>query len=198
MEILRGWGLEDEVRSGGPEVEWQMWECETLAEVASGSAIDAGIPSRAASALVSPTVAACVPQDHVEAVLLRYLRSLPSATVQLGTDVVALDAEGDGFDVTMRRADGEVQTLHAGYVVGADGAHGTTRGLLGIGAWDSGRIQPGVTALFHALCGSCWGTTATASTRSPTPAPPASSCPPGSRTAGSTGRCLPKGARPTT
>ncbi len=150
MEILRAWGLEDEVRAGGPEVEWQMWECETLTEVASGSAIDAGIPSRAASALVSPTVAACVPQDHVEAVLLRYLRSLPAATVQLGTEVVALDAEGDGFEVKVRRANGEMETLRAGYLVGADGTHGVTRDLLGIDAWDSGRLQPGVTALFHA------------------------------------------------
>ena len=99
---------------------------------------------------MSPTVAACVPQDHVEAVLLRHLRSLPAATVELGTEVVALDADRDGFDVTVRRGGGDTHTLRAAYVVGADGAHGTTRGLLGIDAWESGRLQPGVTALFHA------------------------------------------------
>ena len=52
--------------------------------------------------------------------------------------------------MTVRRAGGRAERHAAGYVVGADGAHGVTRGLLGIDAWDSGRLQPGVTALFHA------------------------------------------------
>ena len=26
MELIRSWGLEDEVRAGGVEVEWLMWE----------------------------------------------------------------------------------------------------------------------------------------------------------------------------
>lgn len=29
MELLRSWGLEEEVRAGGIEVEWQEWLCET-------------------------------------------------------------------------------------------------------------------------------------------------------------------------
>ena len=32
MELVRSWGLEEEVVGGGVEVEWLMWLCETLAQ----------------------------------------------------------------------------------------------------------------------------------------------------------------------
>ncbi len=199
MEILRTWGLEDEVRSGGPEVEWQMWECETLADAAAGSAIDAGIPSRAASALVSPTVAACVPQDHVEAVLLRHLRSLPAATVELGTEVIALAANADGVDVTLRRAGGE-RADHAGRV------RGRRRRRARCHPGPPGDRRVGQRAAPAGRHGALPRTAVGAARRPPvrplhahSPRRPRHlSCPPGSRTAGSTGRCRPKAARPTT
>jgi putative polyketide hydroxylase len=66
--------LEREVRAGGVEVEWLQWHCETLANAAAGHGSPVGFPTSEPSAMVSPIRPACVPQDHLEPVLLRRLR----------------------------------------------------------------------------------------------------------------------------
>src|SRR5215211_651346 len=81
MEIFRSWGLEEPIHAGGVDVEWLLWTCKTLADAAEGSAHAVGYPTRAQSAVLSPTGPACVPQDHLEPVLLEHLRSLPAAEV---------------------------------------------------------------------------------------------------------------------
>ena len=73
MELLRSLGLEHEVRAGGVDVEWLGWSCETLADVEAGAPMPLGLPTREQAALISPTGPACVPQDHLEPVLLRHL-----------------------------------------------------------------------------------------------------------------------------
>ena len=78
MELLRSWGLDEELRAGADDAEILLWECETLAQAASGTAHWVGYPSREQSSVVSPTPPACAPQDHLEAVLLRHLRTLPA------------------------------------------------------------------------------------------------------------------------
>ncbi|HWH93864.1 MAG TPA: FAD-dependent oxidoreductase, partial [Baekduia sp.] len=102
MELLRGWGLEDEVRAGGVDVEWLQWHCTTLAQVADGHGTPTGYPTPAQSAMLSPTAPACVPQDHLEPVLLEHLRSLPTARVALGVEVVDVHPGDDGVRVTVR------------------------------------------------------------------------------------------------
>ena len=87
MELLRSWGLEDEVRRGGEDVEWLLLVCGTLAEAGHGETIDVGYPTKEQSALLSPTSPACVPQDHLETVLLDHLRSSPSVRLQLSVGV---------------------------------------------------------------------------------------------------------------
>src|SRR5262245_32503719 len=57
MELLRAWGIEQEVLAGGVEVDWLMWSSETLARADEGVGIEVGLPTRAQAALVSP----CVP-----------------------------------------------------------------------------------------------------------------------------------------
>ena len=76
MELIRSWGVEDAVRAGAVDVEWHGWLSGTLATVADGSMWPTGIPTREQAALLSPTAPACVPQDHLEPVLLEHLRSL--------------------------------------------------------------------------------------------------------------------------
>jgi 2-polyprenyl-6-methoxyphenol hydroxylase-like FAD-dependent oxidoreductase len=88
MEIFRSWGLEEPIRAGGPDVEWLLWVCETLVDAAAGSGHAVGYPTREQSAVLSPTGPACVPQDHLEPVLLAHLHALPAAKVVLGTEVV--------------------------------------------------------------------------------------------------------------
>ncbi len=73
MEIFRSWGLEDRMHAGGVDVEWLLWMCETVAGAVAGSAHAVGYPTRDQSAVLSPTGPACVPQDHLEPVLLAHL-----------------------------------------------------------------------------------------------------------------------------
>jgi putative polyketide hydroxylase len=106
MKVLRSWGLQDALRAGGVEVEWKMLACESLALAAAGSAIPVGLPSREQSALISPSMAECVPQDHTERVLFDHLVSLGRARVELGTEVVGLEHGPDGARVALRPAGG--------------------------------------------------------------------------------------------
>ena len=133
MEILRAWGLEDDVRSGAADVEPLGWVTDTLAS-GEGRVIPLGYPTAAEAALVSPTRPAWAPQDHVEPLLLGLLADAAAAEVRFGCELVDL-AQHDGRVVATLReaASGQVRELETDYVIGADGAHSTVRALLGIG-----------------------------------------------------------------
>lgn len=151
MELLRAWGLEDDVRAGGTEVEWLMWVCETLASAADGSGQRVGFPTREQSAMVSPTTPACVPQDHLESVLLRHLRSLSAARVRFGTELVSVDDRPEGVQALLHEvASGEPRIVHARYLVAADGAHSTVRDALDIPMRGPDGLAAAVSALFRA------------------------------------------------
>jgi 2-polyprenyl-6-methoxyphenol hydroxylase-like FAD-dependent oxidoreductase len=150
MELIRSWGLEEEVLAGGVEVEWLMWESPTLARAAGGTAIEVGLPTRAQAALISPTAPACVPQDHLERVLLAHLRSLGPARVELGTTLAGLENARDHVRVTLRDAVGRSRVVTADHVVAADGAHSTVRSVLGIPMHGSQDLLAGITAIIRA------------------------------------------------
>lgn len=134
MELLRSWGLQDEVTAGGVEVEWRLRVTETMARVADGSSFDVGYPSTEQSAVVGPVPPACVPQDHLERVLLAQLRSLPAARVEQGTEVLRVETDPEGVRADLRDVgSGSTRTVRARYVVAADGARGGIRTRLGIG-----------------------------------------------------------------
>jgi putative polyketide hydroxylase len=143
MERLRSWGLEDAVRAGGLDVEWVGWLSETLASASSGEPFDTGYPSRAQSAVVSPTAPGCVPQDHLEPVLLEHLRSLGPARVELGTEVVGVrvGASGDLCELRDVRT-GATRTVRARYLVAADGAHSTVRRIACATTWSRCSAPP--------------------------------------------------------
>ncbi|HEX8208120.1 MAG TPA: FAD-dependent monooxygenase, partial [Solirubrobacteraceae bacterium] len=151
MEIFRSWGLEDAIRSGGPDVEWLLWRCETLARVADGVGVAVGMPTAEQSALVSPTAPACAPQDHLESVVEAHLAGLPGARVERGVELVALDVHPGGAAATLRDvATGAERVVHARYVVAADGSRSFTRRALGIAMHGPERLVDGVTSLFRA------------------------------------------------
>jgi putative polyketide hydroxylase len=150
MELVRSWGLEEAVLAGGVDVEWLMWESHTLAGASGGTAIEVGLPRRAQAALISPTAPACVPQDHLERVLLDHVRSLTSTQVVLGTAVVGLENGPDDVHVTLRDAAGRDRVVTAGYVVAADGARSTVREALGIPMRGSEDLVAGINALLRA------------------------------------------------
>jgi putative polyketide hydroxylase len=151
MELLRSWALEDEVRAGGAEVEMRMWQSETLARVSDGALLPGGFPTREQSALVSPTAAACVPQDWLEPVLLRHLRSLGVAHVEFGMEVAEPAAGPDGVRAVIRDvATGERRVVHARYLIAADGAHSRVRKALGIRMRGRADLEDAVAVLFRA------------------------------------------------
>jgi hypothetical protein len=125
---------------------------------------------------------------HLEPVLLRHLRTFGLAEVRFGTELVDLDQDADGVTVELReRATGELRTVRAGYVVGADGAHSRTRELLGIAMDGPDHLNEQLTVLFEARCMRSWATAATAASSSSTRRPGACSCPTAETTGGCTG-----------
>jgi putative polyketide hydroxylase len=151
MELVRSWGAEEAVLEGAVDVEWHGWQSRTLAEAAAGSMWPTGVPTREQAAALSPTAPACVPQDHLEPVLLGRLRALGTATVVLGTEVVALEQDPEGVEVTLRDvATGEVRPVGARYLIAADGAHSRIRTALGIAMRGPDRLAHVVRALFRA------------------------------------------------
>jgi 2-polyprenyl-6-methoxyphenol hydroxylase-like FAD-dependent oxidoreductase len=146
MELLRGWGLEGAVRAGGDDVEMQMLECQTLASADRGTPIDVGYPTVRQSEMVSPTTPACVPQDHLEAVLLEHLRRLPAASIRTGTAVTEVEPTTAGTRLHLA----DRSTVGARYVVAADGAHSAVRASLGIAMRGDDRLHDGITIQFRA------------------------------------------------
>ena len=146
MELLRGWGLEAAVRAGGDAVDILMLECETLAAAGRGTQIDVGYPTARQSEVISPTSPACVPQDHLEAVLFEHLRSLPAATVRTGAAVTGVHLTPTGPRLHLA----DRTTVSARYVVAADGAHSAVRSSLGIAMRGDDQLHDGLTVQLRA------------------------------------------------
>ena len=130
-------------------------------------------PTRAPCSPQSPSLPACVPQDHIEPVLLDHLRLL-GGEVRFGVELVELVDRADGVHATLRdRATGAQERVAARFVVGADGPRGDVRRALGIGLTHArharrvrqrdlpGRSRPGhrrppLRALHHRAPGRGW------------------------------------------
>ncbi len=150
MELLRRWGLEDEVLSGGVDADVMLWECVTLARAAEGTGHLVGYPSRAQAAVVSPCAPGVVPQDWLERVLRRHLTSLPEVRLELGTEVAGIDNAPDAVRVTLRDRTGALRTVRARYLVAADGARSSIRRMLGVAMVEREGSLGGVIAEFRA------------------------------------------------
>ena len=77
-----------------------------------------------------PEPAQWVPQYTVEEVLRHGLAGLGSVRMMRGTTLQAATQDADGVDARLANADG-THAVRARYVVGADGARSTVRGLMG-------------------------------------------------------------------
>ncbi len=132
MEILRAWGLEDQIRAGAAQVEPRAWVTHTLSS-ADGAEMPLGYPTAAEAARVSPTRPAWAPQDHLEPLLTDLLRAEPAAALRFGLELIALH-QGDGHvhAQLVNHESGQVEQVRARYVVGADGAHSVVRDRLAI------------------------------------------------------------------
>lgn len=151
MELMRSWGLEERAREGDLDVELQPFMTETLATAAQGRAADAGFPTRAQSALISPTSPAGVPQDHLEPLLEAHLRSLAPARVERGAEVVGIESRRDGVELTVRDGDGgRERQVRARYLIAADGPRSPVRRALEIGSSRHEELEEHLSVLFRA------------------------------------------------
>src|SRR5215217_8874554 len=131
MELLRSWGLEDEIKARGmPEVEWLALVTETLADADRGELATLGLPTKEQAAALSPTAPLCAPQHHTEAVLLAHARS-SGVEVVFDQEVLRIDVGDDGAEALIRER-GRTRAVSARYVIGADGARSIVRSALGI------------------------------------------------------------------
>ena len=71
------------------------------------------------------------PQTNVDQALSAYAVA-QGAEIRRGIEVVGLEQDADGVSVTTRPDEGGVARWRAAYLIGADGAHSTVRGLLGV------------------------------------------------------------------
>ena len=150
MELMRSFGLEDDLRARANDVDFVAWSCETLAAAAGGSPIPVGIPTRAESALISPTAPACVPQDQLEPLLLEHLRGLGRARVALRTELFDARVSPVGVEATLRDAAGQARPVRARYLVAADGAYSRVRARLGVRMIGEQKLHDAVSVLFRA------------------------------------------------
>jgi 2-polyprenyl-6-methoxyphenol hydroxylase-like FAD-dependent oxidoreductase len=150
MEVLRSWGLEDRVRAGSDRVEMTMLVMPDVARAEEGTVVDVGYPTSAHSAVLSPTEALCVAQDHLESVLLEHLSTLPLVTVERGREVVGVTADASSAVVTARDTTGRLTSYDARYVVGADGARSAVRDAAGIRMHGQQVVYQGSRVQFHA------------------------------------------------
>jgi 2-polyprenyl-6-methoxyphenol hydroxylase-like FAD-dependent oxidoreductase len=70
-------------------------------------------------------------QAETEAILDKHLAQR-GVTVERGVELINLQQDPDHVTCTLSRDDGRTEHVHAGYVVGCDGAHSTVRDLAGI------------------------------------------------------------------
>ena len=150
MELLRRWGLEQAGWERSIEVEWRAWACATLAGAGDGEAVEVGLPTRAQAALVSPTRPACLAQHELEPLLEEHLRSLASARLERGVELVSLAVDRDGGHIAVLAGPGaRRRRVRARYVVGADGMRSRVRAELGIAGQESEVLAKCLAVLFR-------------------------------------------------
>ncbi len=149
MELFGTWGVADQVRAGAVKAQPLMSVGSTLAD--RHGAMPFGYPESARAVLaVSPTVPVCCPQDHIESVLAEHLLACGG---EIRFDAEVTDVSVDTAGVTARLVDrptGWTDSVHAGYVVGADGPRSTVRTALGIEFDELGRLGEYMNILFRA------------------------------------------------
>jgi putative polyketide hydroxylase len=148
MEIMRSWGLEDQVRGGDMALPTTMAVSETLSQPA--KEVSLGVPPLGLSRTVSPTDVVVAPQDYLEPILLDHFHEVGGES-RFGTELISFAMEDDLVRAELRpRGSAESYQLLTRYLVGADGPRSVVREQLGIELESLGSEGRHLAALFTA------------------------------------------------
>ena len=130
MEIMRSWGLEDQVRAVDMALSMTMAIAETLSQPA--QEVSLGLPPLGLSRTVSPTDVAVVPQDYLEPILLDHFHDVGGES-RFGTELLSFSMDDDLVRAELRSRDsGDCYQVRARYIVGGDGRRSLVRDQLGV------------------------------------------------------------------
>jgi 2-polyprenyl-6-methoxyphenol hydroxylase-like FAD-dependent oxidoreductase len=130
MEIIRSWGLEDQVRAADMALPMTMAIAETLSQPA--QEVSLGLPALGLSRTVSPTDVAVAPQDYLEPILLGHFHDVGGES-RFGTELLSFSMDDDLVRAELgTRDNGDRYQVRARYIVGADGRRSLVRDQLGI------------------------------------------------------------------
>ena len=148
MEIYRAAGLEAEIRACD-RVDERAAAVARMANLAATEVSWQGVPWADTSAL-GPAAAATCDQDRLEPILRAHAER-HGADVRFGTELVAFRQTGDEVIAQVRdRPTAAIATVHARYLIGADGTASGVREALGIGRHGPGVLQHWLNVIFAA------------------------------------------------
>jgi putative polyketide hydroxylase len=134
-ELLRLWGVEDEVRRRGVPREF----CDRMVWTTTLSGEELGRtetvePDDKAPEPQSPTTGLRCPQNITEAALRDRAATYDIADLHYGFEMTSFEQDGDGVTATViARVGGQASTVRAQYLIAADGNDSTVRNACGIG-----------------------------------------------------------------
>lgn len=154
MELLRTWGLEDDVREAGralqdaTEVVWaESLAGRELRRVAAGGRRD-DLRS------VSPTTGCACAQDELEPVLLASAQSNGVGSIAFGHELIGVKPGAAGVTAAVRKnGTGQEMTVQAAYLVAADEADSGVRQALGVASRGPGLLNQQISIYFEAPLG---------------------------------------------
>jgi putative polyketide hydroxylase len=134
-ELLRMWGVEEEVRERGVPRAYgkQMVWTTTLAgeELGRTATVEA---DETAAEPQSPSTGLRCPQDVTESVLRARAESFDTAELRFGLEMTGFDQDADGVTATIAPHEGgEGTSVRAQYLIAADGNDSSVREACGIG-----------------------------------------------------------------
>jgi putative polyketide hydroxylase len=155
MELYRELGIDEAVRAAGAELAPSMgiYKGKSLVEVIEAKPRKEGkrkIPGAGLFAKIGPVAGSRGTQDKIEPVLLAAARER-GGDLRFNTEFVAFEQDEAGVTATVcERASGTHYTIHADYLLAADGAGSPTRQMLGVSTSGRGSLGRLLNILFQA------------------------------------------------
>ncbi|MET0423978.1 MAG: FAD-dependent monooxygenase [Actinoplanes sp.] len=152
MELFRAAGIGPQIRAlemgdSHPYFEGGIIRVDTYADIDNAVVLEA--PSLDGPEISPERVMGCG-QDRYEVVLTQYAREAGCDT-RFGTVLESIEEDERGVTAVARnRETGEVLTVRAQYLIGADGASSTTRNLLGVQRTGRGTVFNAMSVYFSA------------------------------------------------